>query len=133
VTGASQAEILDPSKFPALYRMGSGSQYIQDAQGKWNWVSGAYGYLTGGLLPTSFFTHGAGGIQTYMGGNINDHSVMPSFGQAGDSGSPLFGWNTTRSQWELIGVYSAVGGGTNMIYQLIPQNFLSQIYSEDND
>ncbi|EMX4848938.1 autotransporter outer membrane beta-barrel domain-containing protein, partial [Escherichia coli] len=26
-----------------------------------------------------------------------------------------------------------VGGGTNLIYSLIPQSFLSQIYSEDND
>ncbi|WP_105477023.1 autotransporter outer membrane beta-barrel domain-containing protein, partial [Escherichia coli] len=48
-------------------------------------------------------------------------------------GSPLFGWNAVSGQWELIAVYSAKGGGTNMIYKLIPRDFLSQIYSEDND
>lgn len=31
--------------------------------------------------------------------------------EAGDSGSPLFGWNTAKGQWELVGVYSGVGGG----------------------
>ncbi|HFH0868581.1 TPA: vacuolating autotransporter toxin Vat [Escherichia coli] len=133
VTSSSTADILNPSKYSAFYRAGSGSQYIQDSQGKRHWVTGGYGYLTGGILPTSFFYHGSDGIQLYMGGNIHDHSILPSFGEAGDSGSPLFGWNTAKGQWELVGVYSGVGGGTNLIYSLIPQSFLSQIYSEDND
>ncbi|WP_289306806.1 S6 family peptidase, partial [Escherichia coli] len=133
MTSASRSEILDPSKFSAFYRTGSGTQYIQDAQGNWHWVDGAYSYLTGGTLPASFFTYGATGIQVYMGGNISDHGIMASFGHMGDSGSPLFGWNTEKKQWELLGVYAVIGGGTNMAYQLIPQSFLSQIYSEDND
>ncbi|HCP8047847.1 TPA: vacuolating autotransporter toxin Vat [Escherichia coli] len=133
VTSSSTADILNPSKYSAFYRAGSGSQYIQDSQGKRHWVTGGYGYLTGGILPTSFFYHGSDGIQLYMGGNIHDHSILPSFGEAGDSGSPLFGWNTAKGQWELVGVYSGIGGGTNLIYSLIPQSFLSQIYSEDND
>ncbi|HEA8350629.1 TPA: autotransporter outer membrane beta-barrel domain-containing protein [Escherichia coli] len=134
VTSSSQSEILDSSKFSTFYRLGSGTQYIQDAEGNLTQVSGAYGYLTGGLLPALFHSHGGTtGIQVFMGGNINDRGVMASFGQAGDSGSPLFGWNETSGQWELIGVYSAVGGGTNMIYKLIPHDFLSQVYSEDYD
>ncbi len=134
VTSASQAEILNSSEFPVFYRLGSGTQYIQDAEGNQTRVSSAYGYLTGGLLPTSFFSHGGTtGIQAYMGGNINDHGVMATFGQAGDSGSPLFGWNVASGQWELVGVYSAIGGGTNVIYKLIPQDFLSLVYSEDYD
>lgn len=134
VTSSSQSEILDSSKFSTFYRLGSGTQYIQDAKGNLTQISGAYGYLTGGLLPALFHSHGGTtGIQVFMGGNINDRGVMASFGQAGDSGSPLFGWNETSGQWELIGVYSAVGGGTNMIYKLIPHDFLSQVYSEDYD
>lgn len=134
VTSASQAEILDPSQFTAFYRLGSGNQYIQDADGNQIHISGAYSYLTGGLLPTSFYSHGGtSGIQVYLGGNLSNYGAMTSFGQAGDSGSPLFGWNALSGQWELTGVYSAVGGGTNMIYKLIPLDFLSRIYSEDND
>lgn len=134
VTTLSLSEILEPSKISAFYRLGSGTQYIQNAEGNQTKVSGAYSYLTGGLLPASFKSHeGTSGIQVYMGGNINDRGVMASFGQAGDSGSPLFGWNAISGQWELIGVYSATGGGTNMIYKLIPQDFLSQVYSEDYD
>ncbi|ENR4515598.1 autotransporter outer membrane beta-barrel domain-containing protein [Escherichia coli] len=133
ITSASQSELLNPSKFPVFYRTGSGRQYIQDAQGNWQWVDGSYNYLTGGTLPASFFTYGATGIQVYMGGNVSSHGVMASFGQLGDSGSPLFGWNTEKKQWELLGVYAVIGGGTNMAYQLIPQDFLSRVYSEDND
>lgn len=134
VTCSVQAEILDPSVYPVFYRLGSGTQYIQDAEGNQTWISGAYSYLTGGLLPASFSSHGGtSGIQIYMGGNINHHGLMASFGQSGDSGSPLFGWNANSEMWELVGVYSAKGGGTNMIYKLIPQDFLSQIYSEDYD
>ncbi len=134
VTSASQTEILEPSHFMAFYRLGSGSQYIQNADGNQTHISGAYGYLTGGTLPASFYSHGgASGIQVYLGGNLSNYGAMTSFGQSGDSGSPLFGWNAVSGQWELIAVYSAKGGGTNMIYKLIPRDFLSQIYSEDND
>lgn len=134
VTSASQTEILEPSHFMAFFRLGSGSQYIQNANRNQTHISGAYGYLTGGTLPASFYSHGgASGIQVYLGGNLSNHGAMTSFGQSGDSGSPLFGWNAVSGQWELTGVYSAVGGGTNMIYKLIPPDFLSQIYSEDND
>ncbi|HAW8459769.1 TPA: S6 family peptidase, partial [Escherichia coli] len=87
VTSSSQSEILDSSKFSTFYRLGSGTQYIQDAEGNMTQVSGAYGYLTGGLLPALFHSHGGTtGIQVFMGGNINDRGVMASFGQAGDSG-----------------------------------------------
>ncbi|HAX9834317.1 S6 family peptidase [Escherichia marmotae] len=134
VTSASQTEILEPSHFMAFYRLGSGNQYIQNADGNQTHISGAYGYLTGGTLPASFYSHGgASGIQVYLGGNLSNYGAMTSFGQSGDSGSPLFGWNAVSGQWELIAVYSAKGGGTNMIYKLIPRDFLSQIYSEDND
>lgn len=134
VTSASQTEILDPSHFMAFYRLGSGTQYIQNTDGNQTHISDAYSYLTGGTLPTSFYSHGgASGIQVYLGGNLSNYGAMTSFGQSGDSGSPLFGWNAVSGQWELIAVYSARGGGANMIYKLIPRDFLSQIYSEDND
>lgn len=134
VTSASQAEILNSSVFSAFYRLGSGTQYIQDVEGNQTQVSAGYDYLTGGLLPTSFYSHnGTIGIQVYMGGNINDHGVMATFGQPGDSGSPLFGWNVASGQWELVSVFSSLGGGTNPIFKLIPQDFLSLVYSEDYD
>ncbi|HAX3083071.1 TPA: autotransporter outer membrane beta-barrel domain-containing protein, partial [Escherichia coli] len=132
VTNASQTEIMDPSQFTAFYRTGSGTQYIQGNDGEWHWVSGGYNYLTGGLLPTEFHRWDDTSIQVYLGNHFNSNSLI-SFGHMGDSGSPLFGWNKTKGQWELIGVYSLVVPWTTMIYTVVPQNFLSQIYSEDND
>lgn len=76
VTSASQTEILDPSHFMAFYRLGSGSQYIQNADGNQTKISGAYSYLTGGTLPTSFYSHGgASGIQVYLGGNLSNYGA----------------------------------------------------------
>ncbi|END7905262.1 autotransporter outer membrane beta-barrel domain-containing protein, partial [Escherichia coli] len=125
VTNLSRTEILNPSQYSAFYRIGSGDQYIQDAQGQKHWVYDGYSYLTGGVLPTSFSPRGSDAIQVNMGGNLSNHSVIPNFIQPGDSGSPLFGWNTAKERWELVGVARSIAGA-NIIYQLIPQNFLSQ-------
>lgn len=131
VTSSSTADILNPSKYSAFYRAGSGSQYIQDSQGKRHWVTGGYGYLTGGILPTSFFYHGSDGIQLYMGAT---YMIIAS--------CPLLERPATVVLHYLLEYYQrAVGTGrcllgsrrTNLIYSLIPQSFLSQIYSEDND
>ncbi|EFB9349433.1 autotransporter outer membrane beta-barrel domain-containing protein, partial [Escherichia coli] len=132
VTSASQAEIMDPSQFTAFYRTGSGTQYIQEEDGEWHWVSGGYNYLTGGVLPTEFHRWDDHSIQVVLGKHFDSNSLI-TFGHMGDSGSPLFGWNKSKGQWELIGVYSLIAGWTTMIYTLPPQDFLSQIYSEDND
>ncbi|EMW4852040.1 autotransporter outer membrane beta-barrel domain-containing protein [Escherichia coli] len=134
INNATQAETMDISRFPVFYRLGSGTQYTQDIDGNRTYISGAYNYLTGGTVPVPFITHGGStGIQIYMGGNINNHGLMASFGQAGDSGSPLFGWDSEKNKWVLVAVYSAIGGGTNPIWKLVPTTFVDQIMSENND
>lgn len=134
VTSASKTEILDSSKFSAFYRLGSGSQYIQDTEGSKTQLGGAYSYLTGGTLPAWPRSYNASSIRIWVGKNVNDldADVMTSFGQAGDSGSPLFVWNETQGQWELTGVLYG-GNSTITVYTFIPQDFLSQVYSEDYD
>ncbi|EPQ7464101.1 S6 family peptidase [Escherichia coli] len=134
INDATQAETMNTSRFPVFYRVGSGTQYIQDKDGNRTQLSGAYNYLTGGTVPVPFFTHGGStGLQIYMGGNINNHGLMASFGQAGDSGSPLFGWDAEKNRWVLVAVYSAIGGGTNPIWKLVPTTFVEQTMSEDTD
>ncbi len=134
VTSASQAEIVDSSKFSAFYRLGTGNQYIQDTEGNETMIKNAYHYLTGGMLPAWPRSYGASSIRIWVGNNVNDldADVMTSVGQVGDGGSPLFVWNETQGQWELTGVLYG-GNSTNIVYTFIPQDFLSQVYSEDYD
>ncbi|WAM44281.1 S6 family peptidase [Edwardsiella piscicida] len=134
VSGASQEEILDPSRFTVFYRVGSGTQYIQDDEGTLTEISGAYNYLTGGLLPAAYYSHGGlSGIQVNMGGNINDYGVMASRPRPGDSGSPVFGWDAANKKWVLVAVHAANGGGVTSIEKLIPGDFVSQVFSDDRD
>ncbi|EKS7794830.1 autotransporter outer membrane beta-barrel domain-containing protein [Edwardsiella piscicida] len=134
VSGASQEEILDSSRFTVFYRVGSGTQYIQDDEGTLTEISGAYNYLTGGLLPAAYYSHGGlSGIQVNMGGNINDYGVMASRPRPGDSGSPVFGWDAANKKWVLVAVHAANGGGVTSIEKLIPGDFVSQVFSDDRD
>ncbi|NYY74760.1 hypothetical protein DMH88_19165 [Escherichia coli] len=59
---------------------------------------------------------------------MHDHSILPSFGEAGDSGSPLFGWNTAKGQWELVGVYSGVGGDQFDIFSYSSEFSLTDLF-----
>ena len=123
VTSASKADIVDlPRKFSAFYRLGSGVQYIQDVEGNEIQLVGGYSYLTGGTLPAWPYSYNTSSIRIWVGDNVNNLDVMASIGQAGDSGSPLFGWNETQGQWEFIGVYYAVLlKSKNELFNLIPQ------------
>lgn len=130
----SQKDIMDKSKFTSFYRTGSGSQFVMDSAGQSSRITGAYEYLTGGELPAAFFGHGGTtGIQVYTGGNIERYNVLPSFGRGGDSGSSLFGWNAAAKRWEIVGVFSAIGGGTNLIYKLMPYEFIKKTIAEYTD
>ncbi|EED1440554.1 TPA: S6 family peptidase [Escherichia coli] len=134
INTASQRETMDKNRFTTFYRLGSGTQYIQDINGKRKTLSGAYNYLTGGTVPVPLQTHGgATGFQIYMGGNINNYGLMASLGESGDSGSPLFGWDAKNNKWVLVAVYSAIGGGTNPIWKIVNESFLNQSLLGDTD
>ncbi|HFW1342229.1 TPA: S6 family peptidase [Salmonella enterica subsp. enterica serovar Virchow] len=141
VSTASRTEILDTSRYTVFYRLGSGRQYIQDKAGNITQIAGSYKYLTGGLTAfplkaydnSSWGNGGVHGLQVYMGGNINDYSPLGSFGQPGDSGSPLFGWNAVHQRWELVGLHKGKSNGYNVIWELISQEFLTKTFGEDND
>lgn len=133
ISEASQAEIRDSSRFTAFYRIGSGSQLIQHQDGKNTMLADAYHYLTGGTIPAKLLAYGSSGIQNYMGGNIDNFPPLGSFGQRGDSGSPLFGWDAKNNKWVIIGVFEGLGGGTNPIWILMPTTFTGKTLADDND
>ncbi|EJW6687698.1 hemoglobin-binding protease autotransporter Hbp, partial [Escherichia coli] len=57
------------------------------------------------------------------------------YGEAGDSGSPLFAFDTVQNKWVLVGVLTAGNGagGRGNNWAVIPLDFIGQKFNEDND
>ncbi|WP_283937520.1 S6 family peptidase, partial [Escherichia coli] len=92
------------SSFSRFYRVGGGTQKIWKDNKSIEIPNAAYMYLTGGTTPEHFTTHGAGQMQTSMPGDIYTRDILSSHLQQGDSGSPLFGWDSSQNRWELVGI-----------------------------
>ncbi|EQA0898881.1 autotransporter outer membrane beta-barrel domain-containing protein [Escherichia coli] len=123
----------DTERYTAFYRVGSGSQYIQTPEGKIERLSGAYNYLTGGTTG-ALRSSGNGGRVTASSGKIFDASQGPlgNHGRAGDSGSPLFAYESVQKNWVLVGVLTT-GNDTIINWNVIPTDYLNQVMQEDFD
>ena len=121
-------------RYTAFYRAGSGRQYIKDKSGNVIQVSGAYSYLTGGTVgaPST-----SGSIISSNPGNVFNpvNGPLSSYGAPGDSGSPLFAYDSWQNKWVIVGVLSTWTGeqGVNSRWAVIPLDFLGQKFDEDND
>lgn len=120
----------DSSRFPIFYRIGSGTQYTQDASGKKYWQQGAYSYLTGGTVGKPVISDWS--FVSATQDVFNDkNGPLGTYGEAGDSGSPLFAWDTLRKTWVLVGVLdSAIPGGNR--WTILQSEFIKQILNKDN-
>ncbi|HAV0410704.1 TPA: autotransporter outer membrane beta-barrel domain-containing protein [Salmonella enterica] len=124
----------DKDRYPAFYRIGSGTQEIKDTNGHITSISGAYSYLTGGT---------AGSPGSYNQGQMistNTNKQLYSLAQgpmgthprSGDSGSPLFAYDSVLQKWVIVGVDSSGGdGGTN--WTVVDANFVNQSIQDDTD
>ena len=121
-------------RYTAFYRVGSGRQYIKDKSGNLTQISGAYSYLTGGTVgaPSS-----SGNIIASNPGDLSNpvNGPLSSYAAPGDSGSPLFAYDSWQQKWVIVGVLSTWSGeqGVNNRWAVIPLDFLEQTISEDND
>ncbi|WP_109550789.1 S6 family peptidase, partial [Escherichia coli] len=121
-------------RYTAFYRTGSGTQYIKDKSGNVTQISGAYSYLTGGTVG-SLSSYQNGQMITTNSGLVFDYQAngaMPIHGRPGDSGSPLFAWDTVLNKWVLVGVLKS-GNDMRANWVTIPRTFLEQKFNEDND
>ncbi|HGB1098604.1 TPA: S6 family peptidase [Salmonella enterica subsp. enterica serovar Enteritidis] len=121
-------------RYTAFYRAGSGTQYIKDKSGNVTQISGAYSYLTGGTVgaPSS-----SDHIIASSPGNVFNpiNGPLSSYGAPGDSGSPLFAYDSWQKKWVIVGVLSTWTGehGVNNRWAVIPLDFIGQKFNEDND
>ncbi|HBV0023402.1 TPA: hemoglobin-binding protease autotransporter Hbp, partial [Escherichia coli] len=123
--------------YPVFYRLGSGTQYIKDSNGQLTQMGGAYSWLTGGTVG-SLSSYQNGEMISTSSGLVFDYKLngaMPIYGEAGDSGSPLFAFDTVQNKWVLVGVLTAGNGagGRGNNWAVIPLDFIGQKFNEDND
>ncbi|EBJ0541358.1 autotransporter outer membrane beta-barrel domain-containing protein [Salmonella enterica] len=132
--GAVAGAYLDKERYPVFYRLGSGTQYIKDSNGQLTQIGGAYSWLTGGTVG-SLSSYQNGEMITTNSGLVFDYQgngAMPVHGRPGDSGSPLFAFDTVLNKWVLVGVLSS-GNDWKINWAVIPRNFIGQKFDEDND
>ncbi|CAD5735557.1 S6 family peptidase [Escherichia coli] len=132
--GAVAGAYLDKERYPVFYRLGSGTQYIKDSNGQLTQIGGAYSWLTGGTVG-SLSSYQNGEMITTSSGLVFDYQgngAMPVHGRPGDSGSPLFAFDTVLNKWVLVGVLSS-GNDWKINWAVIPRNFIGQKFDEDND
>lgn len=119
-------------RYTAFYRAGSGTQYTKDRDGKLTRIAGGYAFRTGGTIGP--LTYRNGKTVTASSGKTFDAAQGPlsNHGQPGDSGSPIFAYDSLQEKWVLVGVLST-GNNTYINWVVIPTDFLSQVMQEDFD
>ncbi|MLF53640.1 autotransporter outer membrane beta-barrel domain-containing protein [Escherichia coli] len=129
VSGAYQAG----GRFTAFYRLGGGMQYVKDKNGNLTQVYSNGGFLTGGTV-SALNSYNNGQMITAQTGNIFNPANGPlaNYLNMGDSGSPLFAYDSWQKKWVLIGVTSSkTDSGNNWV--VTTQDFLGQQPQNDFD
>lgn len=84
-------------------RVGTGTQYVHMITDETKYLAGPYAYLTGGTVHPNVIT---GSIISWDRGikfpNARKENYLPIYLNPGDSGSPLWGYNKKKKEWELV-------------------------------
>ncbi|MGT5383072.1 S6 family peptidase, partial [Escherichia coli] len=126
-------QLSDSSQYTAFYRAGAGTQYIKERSGKQTHIPGTF--LTGGTVGTPWYS-GNNLISSSPGDTYNkSQGPLASYGQMGDSGSPLFAYDSLSEKWSLAGVTlhnNGVNGQKNN-WLLLPEDYIKNIITADFD
>ncbi|EKG8015794.1 autotransporter outer membrane beta-barrel domain-containing protein, partial [Escherichia coli] len=127
-------------KYTTFYRAGVGEQYIKEKNGTHTLLTKydpTTAYLTGGTVGQPYY--GKANNQTVListPGNTFDKSQGPlaSYGQPGDSGSPLYAWDKTQNRWVLAGVtlYNSGVNGHHNWWLDLPNSFINKTIKDDS-
>ncbi|EPH3086224.1 MULTISPECIES: S6 family peptidase [Enterobacteriaceae] len=121
-------------RYTAFYRLGSGTQYVKDRNNNIHLISNPYRYLIGGTVAQPYSSNM---IIASNPGNVfaEVNGPLSSYGAPGDSGSPLFAYDSLEKKWVMVGVLDTWSGekGTNSVWEVLPLEFLEHTMSKDND
>jgi len=121
-------------RYTEFYRVGSGAQYTKDRDGQLTRIAGGYAFKTGGTIGTPLISNGT--IVTNPGQTFNPvNGIIPSYGVPGDSGSPLFAYDSLQKKWVMVGVLRSYAGltGATSWWNVIPTDYLNKVMEEDFD
>ncbi|TNG92595.1 autotransporter outer membrane beta-barrel domain-containing protein [Pasteurellaceae bacterium USgator11] len=140
ILGLDRDAYLDQSRFPVLYRTGSGTQYVRDPEWNVTWLAYPYDYLTGGTVNELYKPSASQEVWATSGLLYNlKNSPLTSYAATGDSGSGLYAWDTQTQQWILVGFQMGSWGekatATNPVTNwVVYQTAYNQgLYDEDTD
>lgn len=111
--------------YSAFYRVGSGKKAIINKNGSTQTLSGDF-LIGGPLLSVS-----DGGSQ-WINANINDifnankNGPLPTVPQLGDSGSPIYAYNTQKKRWEIIGTLHAVNSNNDYSWGVVNEKLVNE-------
>ncbi|EEZ2312106.1 autotransporter outer membrane beta-barrel domain-containing protein [Escherichia coli] len=126
----SMGAYFDSQRFPVFYRIGTGTQYIKPVNGAKKKLHNAYGYLTGGTVGSpkiSDWSFVSPTLDIYNKSN----GALGNFGEGGDSGSPLFAWDTKRNTWVLVGVLDSMVPAGNR-WTILQPDFIKNVIANEN-
>ena len=93
-----------------LYRAGAGTMYKTDTEGNQSWSASAYGFIIGGIdtIDSGYYSGSGDGSYTiywdmkYTADDLLTTDPLATSLGAGDSGSPVYIYNTSTGQYEYI-------------------------------
>lgn len=135
VTDVAPSDIVKNPKaedYLVFVRAGSGVQLSESLTGEKKWLSGAYNYMTGGVITAEQMEgwHWRISNQESFFRESQGKSPLPTAIKAGDSGSPLWGLNKHTGKWELL-AFGTAGTERHSIYTPISKDFLDEKIKED--
>lgn len=120
-------------RYTNYVRLGSGRQFVRTELGRQTQVGQSYKYLTGGnALRVAYHSD----TLLFAQSSVYDTSYGPmaTYGAPGDSGSPLFAFDTKQNKWVLaasISTYTGIYGQANG-YAVSMPNFINKTVEDDN-
>lgn len=132
--GTATGTYKNQARFPVFYRVGTGMQYVKDITGKLTLIADGYTYKTDGTVGVpeiSDWSIVSNPGNTYAVAN----GSMASYGTPGDSGSPLFAWDTQREKWVLVAILNSWAGASKKTnwFTVIPVNEVNANIEADTD
>ena len=123
----------DRTKYPERVRIGSGHQYWRNDNDNSSDLSGAYNYLIAGN------THNQGGTSSgssSLSGDVRylgNYGPLPVAGSSGDSGSPMFIYDSENKKWLINGVLRTGNPweGKENTFQLVRKSYFDEIFERD--
>lgn len=121
------------TQYSAFYRIGSGTQLIKNDDGKKISITGAYKYLTGGMVSGLSYNGWFGGTLMAASADLtSSQGLLPTYAQGGDSGSPLYAYDKSQGKWVLTANLS-YGSGKNVLWSVVSASKIQNIMDSYSD